>query len=380
MYVTTVSIILPTLAIGGAEKVLVDLANGLSSHHWRVQLITLSKTGPLAASLNAGVELVNLNCASYRKAVLALAQHFDVMRPEVVLTSLYATGLAVIAAKAIATHKPKVVIGAHNSLRAKVAQPDNVKDKYLLMPLCRLLFPWADAFIAVSKGVAGELQTTLRLPAGKVRVIYNPVVTRELVARASETVSHPWLVDPTGRVFKTIIAVGRLVEQKGFDVLLKAFARLRQDCDSRLIIVGGGPLLNELEQLAVKLEISEYVDFVGMQDNPQKFVSRANLFVLSSRWEGLGNVVIEAMACGCPVVATNCTYGPSEILEDGKYGALAAVDSSDDLACKMMDALTSIDPSHVDKATLRSRALEFSLEAAVDRYDRVLTDVCTAQV
>jgi glycosyltransferase involved in cell wall biosynthesis len=362
----SVAIVLPTLGVGGAEKVLIELANCLARHEWPVQLLAMSADGPLAKSVSPRVEIVELGCATYRKAVLALARHYKRARPQIVLTSMYATGLAAIAAKAISGYKPKIVIGAHNSLHSKVTRPDNIKDKYLLLPLCRALFPWADAFIPVSQGVAQELKAIFKLPDRDVRVIYNPVVSPQLLAQTGEPVDHPWLAVPRG--FKTLVSVGRLVEQKGFDVLLKAFAGVRDIRDCRLIIVGDGPLRAELQALARELGMGSLVDFLGLQDNPYKFVSRADLFVLSSRWEGLGNVVIEALACGCPVVATDCNYGPSEILRGGAYGPLAAIDDPDALARCIGEALESDVFMHNDKATLKARALDFTVENSIEQY------------
>lgn len=371
-----VAIFVPTLMIGGAEKSLVKLANGLSTRGWTIHLLLMSKVGPLVDEVGADVEIVDLGCASYRQAVFVLARYYREHRPAVILTSLYATGLAAIAARMLSSQKPKVIIGAHNSLRAKASRPDNVKDRFLLMPLCRLLFPKADGFIPVSTGLALELERLLGLPKGRICTIYNPVVTPELVARAGETVSHPWLDQPRQGQFRTIVSVGRLVEQKGFDVLLEALAIARKSMDCRLIIVGGGPLQADLQAQAQRLGLQDVVDLVSWQENPFKFVARADLFVLSSRWEGLANVLIEALACGCPVVATNCNYGPDEILEGGKHGALAAVDDPDDLASKILGALRVDTRQASGDVARKSRSLDFTVEAAVEQYSRYFSELC----
>ena len=370
-----ISILLPTLLIGGAEKALVKLANGLAAQGWRIQLLVMEKKGPLIDELNSNVDLIDLGCSSYRQAVLVLARHYKEHRPMVILTSMYATGLAAVAAKIISGYKPKVIIGAVNSLREKSVHPDNVKDKFFLLPLCRLLFPWADGFIAVSKSLALELELLLRLPKHRIRTIYSPVVNEELAAKAGEQVSHPWLDQPRQGDFKTLIAVGRLVEQKGYDVLLEALFIVRECLDCRLIIVGGGPLRTDLEATAQRLGLQKFVDFVGWQENTYKFVARSDLFVLSSRWEGLPTVLIEALACGCPVVATNCRYGPEEILEGGKHGELAAVDNPSDLASKILTALrTDTLPAASD--TRKARSLDFTVEAAVEQYSQYFSEIC----
>jgi len=375
-----VSIFLPTLNFGGAEKTLIELANGIQRHDRRVHLLTMSAGGPLRDSVAPGVEIVDLACTTFRKAVPALSRYYDKVRPELVLTSLYATGLAAIAARAMSRYKPAVVVGAHNSLRAKVARPDNRKDKYFLLPLCLLLIPRADGLVAVSNGVANELRQMLKLPQDKVRVIYNPVISPQLIAQSGASVEHPWLVDSVARPFKTLISVGRLVEQKAFDVLLKAFARVRHHEDCRLLLVGDGPLRGELEMLAERLGVRAFVDFVGLQENPYKFISRADLFVLSSRWEGLANVLIEALACGCAVVATNCNYGPNEILQGGRYGPLVQVDDPDALAAAIVESLGASLSGPGDKVARRARALDFSVETAVAQYVDFFSKVIAGSV
>lgn len=372
-----VSIFLPTLLIGGAEKALVELANNLAEKGWRIHVVVMSNVGPLAENLSAAVELVNLKCNSFRQAILALARYYKSDKPSIVLSSLYATGLAAIAARYIASYKPQIIVGAHNSLKAKVARPDNAKDKFLLMPLCRIFFPLANGFIAVSKGLAHELEEIFRIPSNKIHAIYNPVFNESLSRLAVEPVTHPWLDSTVSQQNKTLISVGRLVEQKGYDVLLQALQLTRKSLDCRLIIVGGGPQLSDLENKARELGISDAVDFIGWQTNPYKFVARADLFVLSSRWEGLGNVLIEALACGCPVVSTNCRYGPEEILDCGKYGMLTNVDDPVDLSEKIISSLMSPSLQGENKAALIRRAHDFTVEASARQYAAYFSEVLT---
>lgn len=371
----SVSIIVQMLYIGGAEKVAIALANGLALDGWTVRLVTLVQTGPLLETLSPRVELVDLACATFRKAIPALARHFDESRPQIVLTTLYGTGLAAMAAQILSRHKPKIIIGAHNSFRAKVTRPDNIKDKYLLLPLSRLLLPRADGFIAVSRGVGDELQAMLKLDPAKVRVIYNPVVSPQLRARAKEPLDHLWLGDPSTRRFKTLLWTGRMIEQKGLETLLESFALVVERRDCRLILVGDGPLRAGLAALAESLGVAERVDFVGFDNNPLRYMARADLFVLSSRWEGLANVLIEALACGCPVVSTDCNYGPAEILEGETYGLLARVDDPVSLA-DAIDRSFEIDaPSRRDKASLKLRSLDFTVKRAVESYATVFNEV-----
>ncbi len=344
---------------------LVELSNGLSKTGVQVDLIVISSSGPLARDLDHRVKLVIFGCNSYKQALVSLASYYAHAKPTIVLSSLYATGLVAIAAKYFQSHKPLVVVGAHNSLKSKCEYPDNWKDKVFLLPLCRWLFPKASGLIAVSDGVAHELIDLCRLRPSQVRTIYNPIINDRFISRSEEPVCHPWFLDHARR-FRLIVSVGRLVEQKGYDVLLRAFCELRNSVDSRLVLIGAGPLEGALRGLAVDLGISAWVDFLGLQENPYKYVRQADIFVLASRWEGLPTVLIEALACGVKVVATDCRFGPSEILDGGKFGALAQVDDYIDLAKKMFVTLSSDDRESKEARITRSQ--DFSVSKVTGLY------------
>jgi glycosyltransferase involved in cell wall biosynthesis len=362
-----VALLLPTLQIGGAEKVLVALANYLSQRFQSVELV-LQERGPLADEVAPEVSQRLLVAPNYRTYTKLLSGYFDTDRPDFVITSIYVTGLCAVLARFGSRHKPKILIGAHNLLSAKVAKPDNRKDKYLLAVGARLLFPRADAIVCVSRGVANDLLRLVPVDPEKLHVVYNPVIPPDLARLQQEPVAHEWL--QVGRLHAVIVTVGRLVPQKGFDTLLRALARLGS-ADVRLVIVGDGPERRALEGLAKDLDIPERVDFVGVDRNPFKYLARCDLFVMSSRWEGFGNTLVEALVCGCPVVATDCQSGPSEILENGRYGRLVPVEAVEQLAAAMRDALS--ERSDRDEKSRRiARAQIFNPESSGAGYVAVL--------
>jgi glycosyltransferase involved in cell wall biosynthesis len=230
--------------------------------------------------------------------------------------------------------------------------------------LARWLYPQAHRVVAVSHGVATDILHLYQLPTAKVAVIYNPVVTPELIARSWEAVEHPWLAAGEPPI---ILGVGRLTAQKDFATLIRAFARVRQHDEARLIILGEGEHRPILEQLIGELGLQAWVALPGFVENPYAWMRRAAVFVLSSRWEGLPTVLIEAMACGTPVVATDCPSGPREILEGGKWGKLVPVGDAVGLAEAICQTLKEGSPSD-----LSIRASDFSLERAVESYLQVL--------
>ncbi|ELZ36066.1 glycosyl transferase family protein [Halorubrum saccharovorum DSM 1137] len=192
-------------------------------------------------------------------------------------------------------------------------------------------------------------------------VIHNPAYSKGISEKATERVSHPWFQSDEPPV---ILGVGSLTPQKDFPTLVRAFNRLRSQQDARLVILGEGDRREELESLIQRYGIGDSVDLPGFVDNPFKYMKQADVFVLSSRWEGFGNVIVEAMACGTPIVSTNCPSGPAEILQNGKYGQLVRTGDPEALAAAVQATLA--EPPAPDP--LIERAKEFSVERVADKY------------
>jgi glycosyltransferase involved in cell wall biosynthesis len=226
--------------------------------------------------------------------------------------------------------------------------------------LIRKSYPSADGIIAVSSGVADDLAEATGIPRESIDVIYNPVVTPEVATASREAVDHPWLAPGEPPV---VMGIGRLTPKKDFTTLLQAFAEVRREVPARLMILGEGPERAVLEGLVRTLDLAANVALPGFVGNPYAYLARASLFVLSSRWEGLPTVLIEAMFCGAPVVSTDCPSGPREILNGGRYGRLVPVG---DLAA-LAQAITAGITGNIQPAPPESwRAFELGVVA--DRY------------
>jgi glycosyltransferase involved in cell wall biosynthesis len=267
--------------------------------------------------------------------------------------------VAALLARRLAGGRSKLVVAEHNTMSRASSQ--SVSRKEGTMPLfARLLYPYADGVITVSKGVADDLVRMTGIDSEKVKVIYNPVVREDMFARAREAVAHPWVQDSS---VPLIVAVGRLNRQKDFMTLIRAFAELHRHKSARLLILGEGEERSALESLVKELGLESCVSLPGFVSNPYAYLARARLFVLSSQWEGLPTVLIEAISLGVPVVSTDCESGPREILDHGKYGHLVAVGDSAALAMQMRAALDEpVAPIP------REAWCEFSEDAAVENY------------
>ncbi len=234
----------------------------------------------------------------------------------------------------------------------------------------RLLFPSAAHVVAVSRGVAENTAEAVGVPEERLSVIYNPAVMPAALRLAEEAPDHPWFGDGGPPV---VLGAGRLARQKDFPTLVEAFRRVRAVRPCRLMILGEGPMRSELQSRVRALDLEGQVSLPGWAENPWAFMARAALFVLSSRHEGLGNVLVEALACGCPAVATDCPAGPAEILEDPAL--LAPVGDPEALAGVMLRALAR--PQ--DRPALRAKAARFSMERAVEGYEAVVERVLRAR-
>jgi glycosyltransferase involved in cell wall biosynthesis len=362
-----IAVVLPSLRIGGSERVLLNLCNQLALKGWGVDLLLFEGKGGFQNQVHNDINVSILNVKTHKRAIFKLAKYYKNSKPDLVLTSTYATGISATLAKYFSVHKCKVIVSAHNSIKQKIMSPDNLKDRFLLKFLARLLIPKSDGLIACSVGVAEEIKDILSLGQAKVETIYNPIVSPVILERSKEEIKHRWFYDVGGHELNIIVAVARLVPQKGIPDLLRAFSIVRQQIDCRLIVVGDGPMRQELQSILCELFIEDSVDFIGAQENPYAYIAKSRLFVLSSLWEGLPTILVEAMYIGTPVVATDCNFGPREILCDGKFGLLATPGNPSNLAKAIIMSLHKKDVDFLRDLRI-SRANEFSIELVTDRY------------
>lgn len=324
-------LVLPSLERGGGEHVVLELARAFVAAGREVHVAVLLGGGPLRTKLPDGAVLHELVADGHAAKGFALAWRafpklvllLRTLKPDAVLSTITGTNLLTVLACTRARGGTRVVLREASSL---VNARSVLKRQSM-----RWLYRRADAIVAVSTGVADDLRR-LGVPDGRIRVIHNPV-DRQRLRRLADT--GPALPKVAGTPY--VIAVGRLTEAKDYPTLLRAYASSKLRGTHRLVIVGDGELRERLCEIVRELGIGDRVVLAGDMDNPFRVLAGAALLVLSSRWEGYPNVLLEAMALGVPVVATDCPHGPREILEDGRYGQLAPVGDAAALA-RAMDA------------------------------------------
>ncbi|HEY6933367.1 MAG TPA: glycosyltransferase [Marmoricola sp.] len=331
----TIALLTSSMDGGGAQRAIAKLAAGIAGTGREVDLVLAHARGPYLAELPPQVRVVDLGVSRLAAAVLPLARYLRARRPDALLSALDYVNVVAVLARAVSRSGVPLVVSERNTLSAAVAHTRNRSTRW--MPrLLRLAYPHADAVVAVSRGVAEDLESLCGLTAGSVRVLDNPVVTPELVRMREEPVEHPWLRD---RTVPVVLAVGRLVPQKDFGTLLDAFGRVRRERPARLVVLGEGPMRSQLQEQCARLGITEDVSLPGFCANPYPAMAAADVFVLSSRFEGSPGALIEAMSCGTPVVATDCPSGPRELLAGGRHGRLVPVGDSTTMAAGILDAL-----------------------------------------
>lgn len=354
-----ISIILPNLGGGGAERVMLDLAREFARLGHTVEFVLMQATGDLLSEAQRDFVVVDLATPRARNAPYALSRYFRSRKPSAVIANMWPVTSAAVIAKVLARNSCHLMLVEHNTLTQQYASWGRLH-ALILSASVTVTYRFADNIAAVSEGAAEDTARVARVASERVAILHNPIPRRpmprpEEIARAEAI----WAIPPGQR----ILTVGNLKDQKNHPLLLRAFAEIARP-NKRLMLLGQGRNAVILKALATELGIADRVIFPGFHADPSPFYATADLFVLSSDYEGFGNVIVEALSFGLSVVSTDCPSGPSEILEDGRFGCLVPVGDAASLARAMVDALAV----SVDRDALIRRASDFAPEIAARKY------------
>lgn len=357
------AIFLPSLSGGGAERAMLNLAHGLAEYGCAVDLVLAQAKGPYLSDVHDSIRIVDLKALRVMTSLPALARYLRREQPKALVSSLDFASIVALWARRLAGIPIRVLINEQNTI--SISARKSVRRRERIVPrLAKHFYPWADYVTGNSQGVADDLSQVIGLPRERIKVLYNPVVTPELQKKARVPLNHPWFEDGQSPV---VLAVGRLTKQKDFPTLIRAFAQARQARPARLLILGEGADRPALEALVNQLGLNDDVAMPGFVENPYPYMRRASLYVLPSRWEGLPTVLIEALYCGPPVIATDCPSGPREILADGQHGLLVPVGDVKALAQAIESGLAGKSPLPTNKSWH-----PYSLDVVVDQYISLL--------
>ena len=362
----SISVFLPALAGGGAERAMLHLADGMARHGFKTDLVVAEGFGAYLDQVPAGVRLVDLQAKPpvVVSKTLALSRYLKTEQPTILFAALDIFSAA-LWAKWLSHSPTRVVMCVQTFLSEQFRdhQPNTVGRVRPLM--VRWLYPKSDLLVAASQGTATDLAQITSLPVDRIQVIYNPVITPDVPSKSQAAIAHPWFAPDQPPV---ILGVGRLVSQKDFFTLIRAFVQVRQNRPARLVILGEGEQRPELEALIRDCQLEDDVALLGFVENPYAYMAKAAVFVLSSRYEGFGNVVAEALATGTSVVSTDCPSGPAEILDWGKYGKLVPIAEPTQMAIAILETLDQ----PIDPTQLQARSQAFTCDRIIEQYLEVV--------
>ncbi|MBV0913476.1 glycosyltransferase [Anianabacter salinae] len=359
-----IAMIIPSLGpVGGVETLFISLAGQFIQSGHEVDFVLRQEVGPRPQSVPPGVRVIVFGVERLRDMVFPLRAYFRDERPDAVLVAMWPLTSIVVLAHRLVRSKARLVLSDHNTLSQQYRHKSRLGAALMGWSI-RLTYPLADVRVAVSRGVAADLARLSGLRAAAFKVIHN-ALSMDMRAATPDEIETAW----SGYTGRRILTVGRFKPQKNHPLLVKAFAKARQARAARLVILGTGESEDDTRQAIAAAGLDDDILMPGFADDPAPYYQGADLFVLSSDYEGFGNVIVEALAEGVPVVSTDCPSGPAEILEDGRFGTLVPVGDAEALARAMIEALDAVH----DTDALRVRGRSFTVDAAARAYLRLMS-------
>lgn len=363
-----VVLVLSSYKSGGAEKMMIQLANGISKKGYSVTLLVLRPQGPFKKLINTDISVKegpNLN--SVYLFIPWIALQFLMLSPSRVISTQRHINIVTILSSLLVFKRKRVILREANPPTSSVNTTDikSLINNYL----SKLFYPLIVKHVSISEDVKESMISHYKLNGNNIKVIYNPVVGESFSILADEPITDKWITTDN----KLILSVGRISEVKDYLTLIRAFSKVIHIKKCQLLILGDIADKNYfdlLQQEIAEYKLTDLIKFAGFIDNPYAYMAKADLFVLTSKWEGLANVLIEALACGCPVISTDCPGGPREILKDGEYGELVPVGNPDLMSQAIINSLNS----SIDTSKLRKRGYEFTQEKSVNKYVNYMFD------
>lgn len=362
-----IALIVPSLRGGGAERVTLNLAEYFIEKGYAVDLICVSLEGALVSEIPSGVNSIDLGSKRVLSGLGRIRSYLREERPLALLSGIAHLNIVCLIARMAARSRVPIICCEHNTLSIASKQRNRFFKRMALLISVKLFYRFADSIVAVSKGVADDLVKSCGVSGRNMRIIYNPVITSTFCTQTQRLPSHPWAIE---KKVPLVVASGRLQPHKDFETLLKAIKLVINERNVKLLILGEGPERPKLELMIHQLGLSDSVQLAGFIRNPYSVMACADLFVLSSRCEGLPTVMIEALALGLNIVSTDCESGPREILDHGRFGRLVPVGDAGAIASGILYCLKNPMSSEL----LTARGCSFSQDEAGRQYENIIVE------
>ncbi len=345
---------------GGVERMVSNLIHEFVRKGHPVDLLLIKARGEHLKRLPSSVNIIKLGSDHSYLTLGPLASYLKKEQPKALLAVKHRAIVVAVLARMLAGTSTRLV-GRLGTNLSQALEGKSAVRKWIWHKPMQWLYPKMDLIIPVSEGVLEDVSQITGLGRDKLQVIRNPVITPQMTSLAEEPIDHPWFGDGESPI---ILGAGRFTRQKDFITLIKAFAQVHKQRPCRLVLLGHGQLQQQYQSLAEELGVAEDLSMPGFAKNPYPYMKQADLFVLSSAWEGSPNVLSEALAQGTAVVATDCPSGPREVLDGGKIAPLVAVGDVEGMAQAILQALDNPSPPQ----ELRNAVSEYTAEVSSQRY------------
>ena len=361
--------ILPNLGIGGVEINFLNLANYYAGSFKKIDVLYCLEldNGDYKKRFDRSISFSKINLKGFIKSIFSYSKYFNERTPDIILVPMYMPAVILIIARLFSEHKPKIIINGNAHFSSVIQNTDSNVIRYLLKPLAKIFYPLADFFICPSIGLANDLEDVLKLSPLKLATIPNPILESNFDYSTPKNFTHPWFQESSINSFKLIMA-GRLDSQKGIVEFIDIFKRLKKNENIKLLILGEGDEKQRIQEQIRINYLENDIKIIPFQNNFHAFIERSDLMVVNSFYEGLNNMIVHALAVGTTVISRNCPSGPSEILEDGKFGRLVALGDDQGMIEMIKDEIRA--PAF-KKENLIERSKDFSTEDCGEAYKKI---------
>ena len=355
-----IAIFVATSGHSGVDRLIGHLVPALARRNYIVDVLKVRKHGPHINGTSDSVNIFDIGASHVYSSIPSVIRYLKETRPAAMLSDKDRVNRTALLARTLARVRTRLILSSGTTISIDLASRGPF-ERWLQRFSMKHFYPFADNIIVTSRGVADDMAAYTGLSRDLINVVPCPVIPDELLHRRPPTPEHPWFLPEEPPV---ILGAGELCERKDFATLIKAFAKVHENRKCRLVILGKGKQRESLITLAHALRVEDDVDLAGFKADIYSYMAHASLFAFTSRWEGLGFVLIEALAVGTPVVSTDCPSGPNEILADGRYGPLVPVGDAEGLAQAMEKTLDCPLPPKL----LQEAALPYEIERSTSSY------------